>query len=141
MGISGTNKIFWKTIAISFDTAISTIEEMIIISNSENLEACSGGGRASVRNRRPHTVAIDANLIAYRYIGDVSSISPVGSVLKITRAFIEKGWSVIVVADHPTERHPSKRATCQRVGDKKKATIKAKIQRFELHSIQAMQEN
>ena len=101
MGISGTNKIFWKTIAISFDTAISTIEEMIIISNSENLEACSGGGRASVCNRRPHTVAIDANLIAYRYIGDVSSISPVGAVLKITGAFIDRGWNVIVVVDHP----------------------------------------
>ena len=44
----------------------------------------------------------------------------------------------MVVADHPKKRHPSKRATFQRVGNKKKATINAKIWRFEVHSTQAM---
>ena len=43
----------------------------------------------------------------------------------------------MVVADHPKKRHPSKRATFQRVGNKKKATINAKIWRFEVHSTQA----
>ena len=44
---------------------------------------------------------------------------------------------IILVAYNPSKRHPSKRASCQRVGKKQKATIQAKIQRLELHSIQA----
>ena len=66
------------------------------------LQGSLGGDvRPSVGNDRAFTVAIDANLIAYRYIGVGSANTPVGSVLKIARAFNQKGWSVIIVADSP----------------------------------------
>ena len=137
MGISGTKNMFWKTTTITFDAAISTIASMIDTSSNSALDASIASGEAAVAKREAYTVAVDANLIAYKYIGDGSSISPVGSVLKITRAFNDKGFDVIVVSDNPTKRHHSKRATIQRVSKQKKATIQAKIKRHELHSIQA----
>ena len=85
MGIPHGSNLFWKTIDIGFETALSTIEQMV----TSDLETTSGIGRPAAANR-PYTVAIDANLIAYKYIGDDSPISPVGSVLKVTRAFIKK---------------------------------------------------
>ena len=55
------------------------------------LQGSLGGDvRPSVDNDRAFTVTIDANLIAYRHNGVHSAITPVGSVLKIAKAFIRK---------------------------------------------------
>ena len=148
MGLSGTKIFAWKTVKIPFDVALSSVETMIHSSKS----ALKGGANAdqAVANTASAdqavtntscTVAIDANLIAYKYVTDGSSISPVGAVLIIARAFIQRGWNVIIVCDNPLKRHASKRATIQRVSKQKKATIQAQILRFELHSIQAMNDS
>ena len=50
MGIKGSNAIFWKTIPIAFDLAISTLQTMILPTSND-------GGSP------PYTIAIDANLI------------------------------------------------------------------------------
>ena len=72
------------------------------------LQGSLGGDvRPSVGNDRAFTVAIDANLIAYQYIGVHSAITPVGSVLKIAKVFIRK-------SDHSYCLQPKQEAPFQK---------------------------
>ena len=72
------------------------------------LQGSIGGDvRPSVGNDRAFTVAIDANLFVYRYMGVHSAITPVGSVLKIAKAFIRK-------SDHSCCLQPKQEAPFQK---------------------------
>ena len=72
------------------------------------LQGSIGGDvRPSVGNDRAFTVAIDANLIVDRFIGVHSAITPVGSVLKIAKAFIRK-------SDHSCCLQPKQEAPFQK---------------------------
>lgn len=80
-------------------------------------------------------VVIDANLVAYKHISNKSAIMPDGCVEIIARGFSENGIDVTIISDHPTKRHPSKRATCMRQGDKEKASIRRIKARMELEAL------
>ena len=131
MAISGCTSILWRSKDLSFDTITYLIQ---IWFERRRTKLPSGSTRA-----RPKVV-IDANLVAYGHLSKKSPIMPDGAVEIIARAFSEKGIDVSIVCDHPTKRHPSKRATCERQGKRIKAGFKRIHASMELQSLLALPE-
>jgi hypothetical protein len=131
MAISGCTSILWRSKDLSFETIAYLIQ---IWFERRRTKLPSGSTRA-----RPKVV-IDANLVAYGHLSKKSPIMPDGAVEIIARAFSEKGIDVSIVCDHPTKRHPSKRATCERQGKRIKAGFKRIHASMELQSLLALPE-
>jgi hypothetical protein len=86
-------------------------------------------------------VGIDANLLGYKYVHDRSSFTPDGAVAHVARAFSDSRVDVHIVCDNPTERHPSKRATCDRQAEAEKRGIELIIARAQLQSLLNVQDD
>ena len=128
MAIAGQDKITWRSRDLAFDLIVFLLQILF-----DRRRSKLPGDR-----RRPK-VAIDANLVAYKHVGRKSPVMPDAAVAIIARSFSEKGIDVVIYCDHPTERHPSKRASCDRQSKREKAGIKLIKARMELRSVLSTQ--
>jgi hypothetical protein len=62
------------------------------------------------------------------------------AVMHIAKTLSERHCDVVIGADHPTNRHPSKRATCKRRADAQKDSIKLTVARTNLQTLLSVQE-
>jgi hypothetical protein len=79
-------------------------------------------------------VGIDANLLGFKYVNSKKSLEPDEAVWKIAKAFSEKLIDVVIICDHPTNRHSSKRASCRRRANAEKDAIKLIVAKAQLQS-------
>ena len=78
---------------------------------------------------------IDANLLGYKYVHDRSPFAPDSAVAHVAQAFSDSLVDIHIICDHPTERHPSKRASCQRRANREKRAIQLITTRAHLQSL------
>jgi hypothetical protein len=128
MGVAGHDKATWQTGDLSFEIVILLLEQLVAILAHDN-------ANVPQEPRRRLKVAIDANLLAHKYLHDRSPFQPDGAVINVARAFSESLIDVHIVCDHPTERHPSKRASCQRRAQYEKKKIQVITARAKLQSM------
>ena len=114
MGINGTS-CFYKTVPISIHNAKQAIDALRELNSPQNTE--DGGenqtsallpGAAMMAARRSG-IAIDANCLAYKDLR-----KPAEFVMQVAKHLSCLMFDVHIIADHPTYRHPSKRASFQR---------------------------
>ena len=87
------------------------------------------------------TVAVDANLVGYKYVAGKSTFNPSSAVMHVAKALSEKHVKVHMIADNCTKRHPSKRFSCKRISKQERAKIMAKILRSQLQTQQSLPES
>ena len=103
MGLSGAKSLFWITRLLPIEDVLKCIDS---IKNETPAN----------RTRRTR-ITCDANLMGYKFVGKRSAFDPATGVAEMAVALASKQVDIIVTADHPTKRHPSKRATCQRLAE------------------------
>ena len=138
MGISSQDKCSWQTKCLSFNLVVFLLEQIASFARRSNLRDIDEEGQQQ-RSERRLKVAIDANLVGYKYVHDRSAFEPDGAVAHIAKAFADRHIDVVVFCDHPTERHPSKRASCKRQAEKERQQIDLLIARTQLHSLLSVQ--
>ena len=78
---------------------------------------------------------IDPSLVGYKHTHRESSFQPNEAVTQVARAFSDELIDMHIVCDHPTERNPSKRASCGSRANIEKCAIELIIRRSELQSL------
>jgi hypothetical protein len=122
MGISGQDKSSWQTDLIAIAIAIFVLEQLLGINQ----------GASNAVTRRRLKLCLDANLLGYKYMSERSPFDPIAAVMHIATALSELLIDVVIISDHPTNRHPSKRASCKRKADAEKAAMRLIIARSQL---------
>jgi len=132
MGITGQDKVSWQTEDLPFEI-VHFLLEHIAARAHQHCDRHSDDQQQQRRRRLKG--AIDANLVGYKYIHDRSPFTPDGAVEHLSRAFSNALVDNRIICDHPTERHPSKRASCQRRAKLEKQAIELIVVRAQLQSL------
>ena len=80
-------------------------------------------------------VGIDANLLGFKYVNTQKSLETDGAIWNIAKAFSALLIDLIIICDHPTKQHSSKRASCYHRGIAEKDTIELIVARSQLQSL------
>lgn len=137
MGLQSPHQILWKTVKIPIDLALLVIQNVMSSERARKIEenAASDPSTPEQAQRPRPKIGMDANLVAYKHLGGRTGFSPVESVMHIAETLSEKHYNVVIGADHPTNRHPSKRATCKQRADDQKNGIRLAISRADLQLV------
>jgi len=127
MGINGGSAVLWKTVKLPIDQALKTVQKISSIEQASKEQEQHDDDDANNTTKQRMKIAIDANLVGYKHVGDSSSFQPANAVTHVAKAISDKLVDVVIGSDHPTVRHPSKRATCKRTADVEKAEIQLPI--------------
>ena len=136
MGLTGRAYIFWTTVLLTLVQALLTISS-IKDANPQSTQPQEQdlAPTATIQTILPThnnpssrmTIAVDANLFAYKFAARKNSLTPNSAVFQVAKILLEKLVNVHLVVDHPTDWHPSKRATCEQISTKEKDKIRASI--------------
>ena len=86
MGIPGGHQIFWKTTKLKLDQALSAVRQL----KEENLSVSQQNIGHTSHPSFQLTVAVDANLVGYKYIAAKSTFTPSSAVMHVAKALSEK---------------------------------------------------
>ena len=72
MGIKSGYQMFWKTVNLTFDQALVAIRHCTCITTNNHVEASADS----------LVVALDANLLGYKFLGPSSNLEPADGVFR-----------------------------------------------------------
>jgi len=145
MGIQSPYYVLWKTVQLPFDMVLQVVQNVSQKVHEQKAHECTDSegnnttGTAIRPARQRLKLAMDANLVGYKHLGNRSPFEPDTAVCHIAAAVADKLIDVDIVADGPSH-HPSNRATCKRKADESKAEIQLIFARASLQSLLSSQE-
>jgi hypothetical protein len=110
MGLQSPHSTHWKTVKLSFDLAHQVVQDIAMKAHEQKMQelAASFGDEMIIMLRRQRLkLAMDANLVGYRHLGNRSPFDPDQAVFHIAKASSDKLVDVVIGADGKTH-HPSK---------------------------------
>jgi hypothetical protein len=143
MGVQSPHCVLWKTVRLPVDLALQVIQNIKAIEFARLTAASDTTGSLETPLpplRQRLKLLIDANLVGYKHLCSKSTFSSDQAVMHIAKTLSERHCDVVIGADHPTNRHPSKRATCKRRADAQKDSIKLTVARTNLQTLLSVQE-